>query len=111
MKVKLIKDLGRRKAGTVVTMHPVNARHWYKVGVCVALSREEDEYLAADRVGRVRRVETTMRDRATEEAVVVHPVEPTSVEGASGAESQEPDTKSYTKPRGKKRPSASPPPA
>ncbi len=71
MKVKLIKPFCGRKPGAIVTMHPLNARMYYKQGVCVGSTDEEQEFLEKSIIGRGKVVETQIRAKATEHATVV----------------------------------------
>lgn len=66
MKVKLIKPFCGRKPGSIVTMHPLNARMYYKQGICVGSTDEEQEFLEKSIVGRGKVVETQMRSKATD---------------------------------------------
>ena len=71
MKVKLIKPFLGRKPGSIVTMHPMNAREYYKQGVCIGASDEEQEFLEKSIMGRGKVVETQMKSKVTENAVVI----------------------------------------
>ncbi len=70
MKVKLLKPFCSRKVGDVVTMHPINARMYYKMGVCEALSEEDKAYFEKEVLNRGHKVETQAGSKATEAAVI-----------------------------------------
>ncbi len=85
MKVKLLKPFCSRKVGSIVTMHPANARAYYKQGVCVAVTDEDQEWLEREVMFRGKVVETQVRTKATENATTT----------------PEPTPKRVRKPRGK----------
>ena len=66
MKVKLLKPFCSRLPGHIVTMHPVNARKYAQMGICEALTDEEQVYLDKVVQKRGRVVETQIRSKATE---------------------------------------------
>ncbi len=66
MKVKLLKMFCGHGVGSIVVMHPVNARTYYRQGVCEALTEAEQAYLESGIVRRGRHVETQVESKATE---------------------------------------------
>jgi len=70
MKVRLLEPFCGRDPGSIVTMHPMNARKYYKCGVCVGLTDEDREFLETGVVSRKRTVETQVRSDAVEDATV-----------------------------------------
>lgn len=73
MKVRLIKPLFGRKEGSIVTMHPSNARAYAHMGICEAMTDKEQEYLNSPLPCRSKRVENQMWNKATD-ATIATPV-------------------------------------
>lgn len=66
MKVKLLKPFCGRAVGSIVTMHPLNARAYAQEGVCEAITEKEQAYLDKGIPRRRRVVETQAGSKATE---------------------------------------------
>ena len=70
MKVRLLKPFCGRDPGSIVTMHPMNARKYHEHGVCVGLTDEDRVFLETGVPPRRRTVETQVKSEAVEDATV-----------------------------------------
>jgi len=100
MKVKLIEDFGSHRKGSEITMHPYNARIWFKRGVCTGVNEEETEFL---RTGEVpRRMKRRNRIEPREEpkgGYKTRPVVETQMEEGGEENALRFDSEPVTKPR------------
>jgi hypothetical protein len=87
MKVKLLKPFCSRKVGSIVTMHPANARVYFKEGVCIGTTDEDQAWLESTLVRRGKKVETQVESKVVETAVA----EPTTAEHTKARKPRSPN--------------------